>query len=227
MQLSILSAGAAQALVRALAPQLEAETGCGLDGIFGAVGAMRQKLLDGTPADLIILTRAQIAELAASGRAAAGQDLGTVRTGIAVRSGDPLPAIGDTAALEATLAGADALYFPDPELATAGIHFRKVLDALGIAGPALRTFPNGATAMAALATAGERRPIGCTQVTEILATPGTTLVGPLPTAFELATVYSVGICAGAALPEVAERFATMIAGDGAAALRATLGFEAA
>ena len=57
----------------------------------------------------------------------------------------------------------------------------------------LRPYPNGATAMRALAGARRTSPIGCTQVTEILNTPGVALVGPLPKQFELATVYTAGV----------------------------------
>ena len=45
-----------------------------------------------------------------------------------------------------------------------------------------------------LAQAEGTRLIGCTQVTEIKNTPGVTLAGLLPREFELATVYSVGVC---------------------------------
>ena len=53
-------------------------------------------------------------------------------TAIAVRSGDASPPVGDADSLRAALLAADAIYFPDPKLATAGIHFAKVLDQLGI-----------------------------------------------------------------------------------------------
>jgi len=64
MQLTLLSGGAAQGLVAALAAKFKAETGCDITGTFGAVGAMRDKLIAGAPADLLILTQALIAELA-------------------------------------------------------------------------------------------------------------------------------------------------------------------
>ena len=105
--------------------------------------------------------------------------------------------------MRTALRAADAIYFPDPKLATAGIHFAKVLDRLGIRSelePRLRPFPNGATAMRALAAAREAHPIGCTQATEILNTPGTTLVAPLPGEFALAMIYTAAICVKAALP---------------------------
>ena len=230
MQLAILSGGAAQGLVSALGAQCKAETGCEIAGTFGAVGAMRDKLLAGAPADLLILTSSLIAELTRSGHVLPGSavDLGVVRTGVAVRSRDPKPPIGDAATLRSALLAADAIYFPDPKLATAGIHFAKVLDALGIAGEVaarLRPFPNGAAAMQALAGAPDARAIGCTQVTEILNTSGVTLVGPLPRQFELATVYTAGVCTRAALPDQAMRLAALLGGDAALSARERAGFE--
>jgi molybdate transport system substrate-binding protein len=231
MHIRILSGGAAQGLVQALAPQLKAETGCGVDGTFGAVGAMRDKLLAGVPADLLVLTQALIAELTRQGHVVAGSaaDVGVVRTAIAVRSGDPVPAVRDAGELREAMLAADAVYFPDPELATAGIHFARVLERLGVHGRLagrLRTFPNGATAMGAMAAARGGRPIGCTQVTEILNTPGVTLAGPLPKELELATVYTAGVCTRARHPSEARRFAAMLTADAARPLRERAGFEA-
>jgi molybdate transport system substrate-binding protein len=230
MSLKILSGGAAQGLVDALAPQFKAETGADIDGTFGAVGAMRDKLLAGAPTDLLILTASLIAELGKGGHVAAGSiaDIGAVATGVALRSGDPAPPIGDAAALRVALRAADGIYFPDPKLATAGIHFAKVLETLGIAGEVaarLRTFPNGATAMRALADVNGGRPIGCTQVTEILNTKGVTLVGLLPKEFALATVYTLGICAKAQSPDLARRLAALLTAETTRDLRRQLGFE--
>ena len=55
--LRILSGGAAHGLVEPLRPDFEAATGCTIDGVFGAVGAMKARLLSGEPADLLILSR--------------------------------------------------------------------------------------------------------------------------------------------------------------------------
>lgn len=231
MQLQVLSGGAAHGLVDALAPLFKAETGCGIAGTFGAVGAMRDKLMAGAPADLLILTKALIAELTRDGLVVAGSavDIGVVRTAVAVRTGDAAPRVDNAVALRSALLAADAIYFPDPKLATAGIHFAKVLDALGIAADVnmrLRPHPNGTAAMRALAEAKGGRPIGCTQVTEILATPGVTLVAPLPKEFELATVYTAGVCTRASRPEEARRLAALLGGEAAHAVRERAGFEA-
>jgi molybdate transport system substrate-binding protein len=225
----LLSGGAAQRLVDALAPRFEAETGARIEGEFGAVGAMAAKLRAGAPADLLILTAALIAELAREGHMLPGSvaDVGTVHTGVATRTGDPAPPIGDMAALRAALLGADEIYFPDPQQATAGIHFAKVLDKLGIANevaPRLKTFPNGAAAMRALAASKSARPIGCTQVTEILNTPGVTLIGPLPPGCELATTYTAALTARAAAPKEARRLIALLTADASREARRRAGF---
>lgn len=229
MKLNLLSGGAAHGLVTALAPQFKAQTGADIDGTFSAVGAMRDKFLAGAEADALILTSALIGELTSSGHVLAGSaaDVGAVATGIAVRSGDPPPAIGDADALRAALRGADAIYFPDPKRATAGIHFAEVLDRLDIAAevaPRLRPHPNGAAAMAALAAVTGGRPIGCTQVTEILGTRGVTLVGNLPEGFALATVYTLGITTNARSPELARKLAVLLTGGASRDLRRKAGF---
>lgn len=229
MQLRLLSGGAAQALVGAIAPRFKAETGFEIDGAFGAVGAMKARLLDGDPADLLILTRALIDELAAACHVEPGSvaDIGAVRTAIAVRSANPAPNVGTAGELRSALAAADAIYTPDQTLSTAGIHFAKVIEALGLTGEAsgrLRSFPNGAAAMKALAASTERQPIGCTQVTEILATPGLTLVGVLPPEFELATVYTVGVTARAGHADAARTLAAMLTSVEARLLRQQVGF---
>ena len=89
--LKILSGGAAQGLVASVAPKFKAMTGLDIEGEFGAVGAMADKLRAGTPADILILTAAMIATLARENRvvAASVADIGLVETAIAIRAGDP------------------------------------------------------------------------------------------------------------------------------------------
>jgi molybdate transport system substrate-binding protein len=229
MQLDLLCAGAAKGLVEALQPAFERESGATLHATFGAVGAMREKLDAGAPCDVLVLTRAMLDTLAHDGRVVADTiaPLGRVPTGIAVRAGEPLPAIADRAGLRASLAAARRIYFPDPERATAGIHFVKVLRELGLydaLAPRLAPFPSGAVAMRALADAPEPGLIGCTQVTEILYTSGVVLVGALPAGFELATPYAASVTTRARNVALARRLAAMLTGAEARTLRERGGF---
>jgi molybdate transport system substrate-binding protein len=222
--LRFVSAGAAQGLVRAIA----SAAGTAIDGRFGAVGAMMELLRSGEPCDVVILTRAQIARLATEGALPEDsiRDVGSVATSVAVRSGAAPPSVGDEAALRDALLAADALYFPDPVKATAGVHFASVLERLGISAKVadrLKTFPNGATAMAELARA-PGRPIGCTQATEILATPGVSLVAPLPEGFDLHTVYTAAVHGQAADARGARDFIARLTGAENAETRRKAGF---
>ena len=227
--LRILSGGAAQGLVSRLQPDFEKKHDCVIEGSFGAVGAMKDKLLAGAPCDLLILTQALIDELAAQARADAAtvKPVGRVQTGVALKEKRAPVAIRSPEDLKALLQSAPAIYFPDPAKATAGIHFLKVLQALGLADDAqrLKTYPNGATAMAALAQSTERDAVGCTQVTEILITPGVRLTGLLPAPHELVTTYTAAVAAAAQEPELARALIDAMTADGAAEVRGRCGFE--
>ena len=229
--LELLSAGAAKGVVEALENAFCAEFGVTLHATFGAVGAMREAFDRGGACDVIVVTAAMVGALADEGRVRRDTiaALGTVRTGVAVAAGDTLPAIADAAQLGASLRAASAVYFPDPERATAGIHFAKVLRTLGVydeVTPRLRPYPNGAAAMRALADARLQGAIGCTQVTEIRYTRGVTLVGVLPPEFELATVYAAAVAHDTRSPDDARRFVEWLTGPRSRELRSDGGFEA-
>ena len=225
----MLSAGAAKGLVLALQEPFAGRAAVEFRCTFGAVGAIREKLLAGEPCDLVILTQAIIDALAAEGRvdATTRAPLGRVCTGIAVPASAPVPRIGSPGELRAALCSARGIYLPDPERATAGIHFVNVLRELGIfeeVRARLRPFPNGATAMRAMADAADPDLIGCTQVTEINYTPGVVLCGVLPAEFELATTYALAVTRMAPAAAIAGEFAALLTGPASVALRREGGF---
>lgn len=229
MELHILSGGAAAGLVEPLQAEFEAAHACRLLGTFSAVGAMKEKLLAGAPCDLVILTQALVEGLMASGhvRADSLRHLGVVKTGLAVKTGTPHPPIQTRADLQAAFRAAEGIYFPDPQLATAGIHFLKVLTALGLQeelADRFRTYPNGATAMREMAKASGHV-MGGTQVTEINYTQGVDLIGLFPQEFELATVYALGVATNAKQAGLAQQLADLLCSDRTRALRMALGFE--
>jgi molybdate transport system substrate-binding protein len=229
-QINILSGGAAKGLVGQLQAKFQEQTHCTVSGTYGAVGLMKDKLLAGAPCDVLILTQALIAQLITSGDVVAGSAhaLGLVKTGVAVKTGEPQPKVDTPADLKATLLAATGIYFPDPAKATAGIHFMRVLQELGIdqeLAPRLRVFPNGATAMGEMATSTEIGLVGCTQVTEILYTAGVQLVDVLPKEFELATIYTAAVCTQAAQPQAAAALIKLLTSPEAAELRRLGGFE--
>ena len=162
---------------------------------------MREALLGGVPCDVMIVTEAMLAELRDQGAVAARPfvPIGEVRTGVAARARRGRAANRFRRRLEGgTARGANAstcrTRCSRPPESTSPPCWR------GSASPPrprarLSVHPNGATAMRALAESGAPGALGCTQVTEILYTPGLTLAGPLPEPFGLATVYAAGVAA--------------------------------
>lgn len=226
-RLRILSGGAAEGLVGRTAPAFTQDTGFEVTGTFGAVGDMAAKLRSGEAADIMILTRALIADLEKDGlvMASSAVDVGAVPTSVAVRVGDAEPDVSTEDALRAALLAAPALFCPNIETSTAGRHVASVLAKLGIRAEMdgkLRIYPNGAKAMAALAESGISGAIGSTQATEILNTPGIRLIAHLPAGVGLLTVYTAAVTARSPHGREAQ---ALIAALAASPARRELGFE--
>jgi molybdate transport system substrate-binding protein len=227
--LNILSGGAAHGLVASLTTAFNAKTGFEIKGEFGAVGGMADKLRNGVATDIVILTAALVAKLADEKLVVPSSitDVGVVETALAVRSGDPKVAVRNADDLRAAFLASDAIFVPDIKASTAGIHVAKVLAQLGIADEValrLKVYPNGATAMRELGASDAKRPIGCTQSTEIISTEGVELSGSLPKGCELATMYTAGVTTSAAHASEAQALIALLTGAAAREERVRAGF---
>jgi len=229
MSLKVVSAGAAQSVVHRVREAWEREGRGAVEATYGAVGAQRDRLLGGAPADVVILTAALIDQLIASGHLVAGTraDLGEVVGALAVPAGEKHPEVATSEALTQVLLNAAAVYLPDPATATAGAQFLRMCAGLGIdiaMASRLRPFPNGFAAMTRMAEERVPGALGYTQLTEILWVEGVKLVAPLPRPLQVPTLYSCGIAAGAADPVGARAFVARLAGEHAAPMLRQAGF---
>ncbi len=174
---------------------------------FGTAGGVKDRVAGGRPVDLVVLPPARLDELVGlslvspEGRV----PLGTVRLGAAVRAGAPRPAIATEADVRAALLAAPSIGLADPASgATTGIYFAKLIGDLGLAEtlkPRIRLYTDGTAAVEALARGEVALAAG--QISEIRPVVGADLVGPLPEAMQLRTVYAAGVSTHAARPEAA------------------------
>ena len=230
VQVNVLSAGACKGLFTALANTEFRKQMLSFSGSFGAVGAMQEKLLSGEDCDLLVLTLPLLEQLAAQGKVRADSIavIGVVGTGVAVRAGSQWPNVSTANLLGANLLAARGIHFPDPARATAGVHFARVLSELGIAAKVAGVchhYPNGAAAMAALAADSRPLQMGCTQISEILYTPGIELVAELPAPFSLATRYAAALTRDCSNVEASARMMAILTGAQSASLRVAGGFQ--
>lgn len=223
----VFAAGAAQAAIRQLAPAFAAAGGHTLDAAFDTVGALRERVLGGERADVLILSESGLAALQAVGKIDAGTlvDLGSVTVALAVRKGARVPDVSSPQALEVALLAARSIAHADPARgATAGVHFARVLDRLGLADrlrPRVTVLGFGGDVIDGVAQG--RFELGVSQSSEIVAHPGVTLVAALPEPFSHRTRYlaAKGIGAGAA----ADTLLAMLRGTEGRAAFAVAGFE--
>jgi molybdate transport system substrate-binding protein len=197
MSLRLISAGAARGLVAKVQATFPAALESELHATFGPAGTVRSHILSGEAWDVVILTATMLRELAADGHLAEHSivPLGKVATGIAVRGRNCHPITNETELCASLIGASGGIVLPDTRRSTAGGHLIKILTALNAHHDVsrLREFPDGASAMQALAAYDAAETIGCTQISEMIYTSGLTIIGPLPPGFDLDTVYSIAL----------------------------------
>ncbi len=194
----VLAAGAAKAAVERIAPEFTRQTGHTLSATFDTVGAQRDRVLQGAPAavaDVVILSNTAISQLRSAARLThqgRAQDIGVVSVSLAVPQGAPVPNISNPEALKQALLAAPSIAYADPARgATAGTHFAKVLDTLGLSQTLqarITVLPFGVEVIKDVSHG--KYALGVSQSSEILQHPGITMVGPLPAPLALSTRYS-------------------------------------
>ena len=184
-----------------------------------------QSLRAGAAPDLLVITREGMDGLIADGLVAPNSNVTLARSGVglAVRQDAPKPDIATPEALKRAVLSARAIGYSDPSGGGAsGVHFEKVLHQLGIADvvkPKTRYPPVG-TYTAELLVTGEVD-LAVQQISELNFVKGIELVGPLPAALQLTTVFVGGIHARAREPEAAGALLALLRSpQGAEAFRA-------
>jgi molybdate transport system substrate-binding protein len=188
----VLSTLALMGAVRHLAGQFEAQAGIRIDADFAPTIALLERLRGGEGADVIILTKEALANLAAKGTVAPDScaDLARSFVGIAVKAGASHPDISTEAALRNTLLGARSVAFS--RIGASGIFFADLIEQMGIAAEinARATITAGFTAERLVDGAAD---IAVQQLSELKQVGGVEVVGPLPLHLQKSpAVFSAG-----------------------------------
>jgi molybdate transport system substrate-binding protein len=214
-EIKVLSAGAMKAMVAELGAEFTRETGHTLALTSGTVGQLRDKILAGEAADVVVMSDTAIDQLIGQGHLARGSRVDIARTGIgvAVRDGAPKPDITTPESFKQALLSAKSITYVDPASGgTSGIYFATVLQRLGIADAVKdkTVFRAGGGYVAELVARGDAE-LAVHQISEILPVKGATLVGPLPRELQKVTVYSAALPARGTATEPAKAFVDFMA----------------
>jgi ABC-type molybdate transport system, periplasmic component len=211
-----------------LAPTFEKRSGNKLTISYDLAAVQKKRILDGERADVIILPRAMMGDLAKQNKLAPGNIVNVASTpvALAVRAGAPKPDISTADAYKQTLLSAKSISYADPAKGgLSGVVASRGIERLGIAEQmkSKTTLVPGAQAPDLVAK-GEVE-LGIAQASEIVPSAGAQLVGPLPGELGTVTQFSGGIGAEAASANESKAFIDFLAGQEAGARFKTKGFE--
>lgn len=224
----VFTSVALKAALDEVSPIFEKKTGHKLVIDFNLAAAQKKRIVDGERADVIILTRSMMEDLAKEKKLASGNLVNVAGTPVALaaRAGAPKPDISTAEAFKKTLLSARSISYADPAKGgLSGVVAGKAIERLGIAEQmkAKTTLVPGAQAPELVAK-GEVE-LGIAQASEIVPTAGTQLVGPLPGELGSMTLFTGGVGADTPSAAAAKAFIDFLSGPEAAPVFKSKGFQ--
>jgi len=228
-EVKVLSAAVLKPALNELAPEFERASGHTLAISYESAGIVRKHVEAGDAADVVIIQRPVVEMLAKQGTIVARSVATLARSGVAlgVPAGRPKPDVSSVEALKRSLLAEKSIAYPDPGLGHAsGIHFRGVLDRLGIRREvdAKAKLMKGTVAEFA---AHDSADVIVSQPMEILATPGYELAGWLPEELQERArfTWSAGVPAAAKAADAGEALIRFLVSPAAAQVIKRRGME--
>jgi molybdate transport system substrate-binding protein len=223
--LRVLSTLALKGAINSLAGRFEAESGVRIDADFAPTLALLERLRGGEDADVVILTKEALGDLAARGSVVADRcvDLARSFVGIAVKQGADHPDIATEPALRATLLGARSVAYS--RIGASGILFAQLIERLGIASEInarANIIPSGFTAERLVSGEAD---LAVQQISELKLVSGIEVAGPIPHHLQTPAVFSAGPLAASKRVEQSDRLLKYLASPEVAPVLRESGLE--
>lgn len=196
-----------------------------LESVGGVDAAKRVQA--GEAFDAVMLASDAIDKLIAGGHVVPGSRVDLVRSGvaIAVQAGAPHPDISSEAAVrQAVLAAPTLGYSTGPS----GVQLAALFEHWGITEQVKSKLvvPPPGVPVGSLVASGEVA-LGFQQLSELMHLPGIDVLGLLPEAIQISTVFSGGVAAASAQPDAVRKLLAFMASPQAAELKRENGMEPA
>ena len=204
----IFSGGAPQDIFKKLTPQFKAQSGHKVDYVFAVMSALREKVAAGEKADVLVMPTNILDGYEKDGivRHDGRAVLGLVAINAVVKTGVRKPDLSTPEKVKQALLSARAVTHATPGETPSGTHMGKLIETLGLA-EAMKGKIIHRSALRGgieLVASGEAE-IGFYPKSEVLD-PRLSLVGPLPAAIQLTTVYGAGVTAKSAAADAGKAF---------------------
>ena len=221
----VFSTLAVKGAMASLAGPYQAQTGTRIDADFAPTLGLLERLARGEAADVVILTREALADLAAQGTVIADScvDLARSYVGIAVKAGAAYPDIATEAELRATLLGARTVAYS--RIGASGILFAGLIERMGIASEINARaviIPSGFTAERLVSGEAD---LAIQQISELMQVGGVEVAGAIPHHLQTPAVFSAGRLAASKLKEPADALLKYLASPEVAPVLRAAGLE--
>ncbi len=221
----VLSTLALKGAVGRLAEGYQAATGTRIDADFAPTLALLDRLRGGEGADVVVLTREGLDDLACEAIVAADSrvDLARSFVGIAVMAGAAHPDISTEVSLRATLLGARSVAYS--RIGASGILFARLIGQLGIAddiNACARIIPSGFTAERLLSGEAD---LAVQQISELKQVSGVEVIGPIPHHLQTPAIFSAGRVAASTRGAQSDRLLNYLASPEVAPVLRDCGLE--
>jgi molybdate transport system substrate-binding protein len=227
-EVKVLTSVALKSVLDELSPAFEKKTGNTLSIDYGLAADQKKRILGGERADLIILTRTMMEDLAKQNKLAAGDlvDVAGTPVSVAARAGAPKPDISTVDAFKQALLSAKAIVYSDPAKGgLSGIVAAHAIERLGIAEQIkAKTILVPGAQSGEIVAKGEAE-LGIAQASELVPVAGIELVGPLPGDLGSTTRFTGGIGAESQSVPAAKALIEFLTGPEAAPSLKAKGFQ--
>jgi len=209
----IFSGGAPQDVFKQLTPKFERQSGHKTEFVFTVMSALREKVAAGEPVDVLVMPTNILDGYEKDGvvRAQGRAVFGLVGINAVVRAGAAKPDLSTSDKVKQAMLAARAITHATPGETPSGTHMGKLIETLGIAQSMQgKVIPRSALRGGIELVASGEAEIGFFPKSEVLD-PRLSLVGPLPPAIQLTTVYGVAVTAKSAAPDAGQAFIAFMA----------------
>ena len=213
----------------ALVPELEWKSGHKVERWDATAGHVRDKLLEGAPADVAFVTGSVIAAVEQAARIDVASKVVLARSplGVAIAKGAPKPDLADEDAVRRLILSAKSIALTDPAGGgNTGRYFMGLADRMGV-GAVLkaktRLYRHGGHVSEGVA-AGEAD-FGITVISEIVPIAGAEVGGALPDSLQNVSVTYAALVAGSPNADAGRALIAHLTGPGAAAVIRSCGMQ--
>ena len=197
--LKLLTSGAFKSVAQELVADFEKKTGNKVTIENDTAGAVARRVRDGEYVDVVVIPPGVMSSLLGTKLVeSSAKPLARVGIGVSVKDGAPKPDISTVDAFKQSLLKARAIAYTDPASGgTAGTYLANLFEKMGIAAEL-----KPKTVLVKGGLAGEKlisgeADIALQPASELLAVPGTVLVGPIPLEVQTYILYSGAVSTGA------------------------------